>query len=210
MLHAMANFFNSGGSFMWVILVVLAASAAVMLERIIYYFILCRHRGSRMVDEALRFLQQGDTDSALKAVSKGNAPIHVLLQTAINRYAAKMPFADIEEGVQEAAITELPRMTQRLNYLSLFANIATLLGLIGTISGLQASFSSLAAVEASKKAVMLAAGIAEAMNCTAFGLITAVPSMVMYTFLFNKQQQISKDIDESVVRLLNFIKKKSA
>lgn len=210
MIHAMANFFVSGGNFMWIILIVLAASVAVMIERLIFLFITCRKSGAEISVKVLKALKEDNIQAAKDAAGSGKAPLNVLLMTALNRYSAKMPFSEIEEGVQETAITELPRMTQRINYLSLFANIATLLGLIGTISGLQASFSSLAAVEASKKAVMLAAGIAEAMNCTAFGLITAVPSMVMYTFLFNKQQQISKDIDEAVVRLLNFMKKKAA
>jgi biopolymer transport protein ExbB len=210
MLHTIANFFNSGGSFMWVIMVVLAASIAVMIERILFYYVICRKSSVQMSADVLKALSKGDADAAKKAVDCGNAPANVLLFTAVARYGAKMPYSEIEEGVQEAAITELPRMTQRLNYLSLFANIATLLGLIGTISGLQASFSSLAAVEASKKSVMLAAGIAEAMNCTAFGLMTAVPSMMMYTFLFNKQQKLSKEIDEAIVRMLNFFKKKPA
>lgn len=48
------------------------------------------------------------------------------------------------------------------------------------------------------------------MNSTAFGLIVAVPCMVMYTTLFNKQQQITKDLDEAVVRLLNYLKKKKS
>ena len=99
-------------------------------------------------------------------------------------------------------------MSQRLNYLSLFANIATLLGLLGTIAGLQVSFSSLVAVEAAKKATMLAQGISQAMNTTAFGLIVAVPCMILYTILFNKQQALTKDLDEAVVRLLNYMKKK--
>jgi biopolymer transport protein ExbB/TolQ len=69
-------------------------------------------------------------------------------------------------------------------------------------------FSSLAAVEAEKKAAMLASGIAQAMNSTAFGLIVAVPCMVMYTALYNKQQQITRDLDEAVVRLLDYLEKK--
>ena len=52
--------------------------------------------------------------------------------------------------MEEAAIQQVPRLSQRLNYLSLFANIATLLGLLGTITGLQLSFSSLA-VDAAKR-----------------------------------------------------------
>jgi len=193
---------------MWVIMAVLAVSVAVMVERSIFYFIICRRNGIKMMNKTIKAINEGKLDEAKTAVSKGSAPLNILLTIAVSRYEAGLSYAEIEEGVQEAAIRELPRMSERINYLSLFSNIATLLGLIGTISGLQASFSSLAAVEASKKAVMLAAGIAEAMNTTAFGLMVAVPSMVAYTFLFNKQQAIAKDIDESVVRFLNFLKKK--
>lgn len=207
MIHTIATFFNSGGNFMWVILIVLAISTAVVLERVFFYFIICRVSGPGLVSKIAAALRSGNQDEAKKAVGKGNAPLVVLLRTAVDRFCADMNVHDIEEGIEESAIIEMPRMIQRLNYLSLFANIATLLGLLGTISGLQASFSSLAAVEASKKATMLAAGIAEAMNCTAFGLIVAVPCMVAYTWLYNKQTQLTKTIDDSVVKTLNFMKK---
>ncbi|MFH0921088.1 MAG: MotA/TolQ/ExbB proton channel family protein [Fibrobacterota bacterium] len=210
MISSIALFFNSGGSFMWVILCVLAVAAAVVVERVIFYFFTCRESGSHLVAGIVKKLNDGDSDGAKTMAHAGRSPLHALLSVAVDRFTGGMAVAEIEEGVQEAAIREMPRLMQRLNYLSLFANIATLLGLIGTISGLQASFSSLASVEASKKAALLAAGIAEAMNCTAFGLITAVPCMVLYTFLYNKQHQISKDLDESLVRFLNYLKKKKS
>jgi biopolymer transport protein ExbB/TolQ len=46
------------------------------------------------------------------------------------------------------------------------------------------------------------------MVCTAFGLMVAIPCMVAYTFLHNKQQRLTKDLDESVVRLMNYFRKK--
>jgi biopolymer transport protein ExbB/TolQ len=207
MIQTVATFFNSGGPFMWVILVVMALSTAIVIERMVFYFIVCRVNAARLVSDLAKALKDGGADAALKVLRKGGSPLKVLLRVAVDRFGAQMSVADVEEGIQEAAITQMPRMIARLNYLSLFSNIATLLGLLGTISGLQASFSSLAAVEASKKATMLAAGIAEAMNCTAFGLIVAVPCMVMYTVLYNKQQQLTKALDESVVRIVNFMKK---
>ncbi len=207
MIHAVAAFFNSGGPFMWVILAVLAISTAVVLERVFFYFVICRKSGPVMVSKIAAALHGGNAEEAKRIVANGNAPLTVLLRTAVDRFGAGMPVHDIEEGIEEAAIIEMPKLIQRLNYLSLFANIATLLGLLGTISGLQASFSSLAAVEASKKATMLAAGIAEAMNCTAFGLMVAVPCMVAYTALYNKQTQLTKTIDDSIVKTLNFMKK---
>jgi biopolymer transport protein ExbB/TolQ len=211
MIHSIiqniAIFFNSGGPFMWVILVVLAISTAVVLERVFFYFFVCRTNSQRLVYDLIKALNSGNKEQAKQLVEKGSSPLILLLRTAIQRFCDGMSVAEIEEGLQEVAILEMPRMTQRLNYLSLFANIATLLGLLGTISGLQSSFSSLAEVEASKKATLLAAGIAEAMNCTAFGLMVAVPCMICYTWLYNKQAQLTKAIDDSVIKTLNQIKK---
>jgi biopolymer transport protein ExbB len=74
-----------------------------------------------------------------------------MLTTALDRYNTGMGSTEIQEGLEEVAIQEVPRLSERLNYLVLFANIATLLGLLGTITGLQLAFSSLGSVEASKK-----------------------------------------------------------
>ena len=208
MIHSLAHAFNAGGPFMWVILVVFAVACTVVIDRVIFYFDICQANGTRLVAEVAQALNSDDLAKAKKTVSKRRAPMNMLMQTAIERFGSGMTFEDIQKGVDQAAIREMPRMTQRLNYLSLFANIGTLLGLLGTIVGLQEMFSSLAAVEAEKKAAMLASGIAQAMNATAFGLIVAVPCMVMYTTLYNKQQQITKDLDESIVRLLDYLEKR--
>ena len=133
----------------------------------------------------------------------------MLFRTALERFNSGLPIDEIREGVEEAAIQQVPRLSQRLNYLSLFANIATLLGLLGTITGLQLSFSSLATVDAAKKAALLATGISQAMITTAFGLI-GCPCMVAYTFLVNKQNQLTKDLDEAVVKFANYLKKKKS
>jgi biopolymer transport protein ExbB/TolQ len=151
-------------------------------------------------------LGNGNHQEAARLVADRRTPLHVLLRTAVERDAAGMSAAQIQEGVEEAAIRELPRYGERLNYLALFANVATLLGLLGTIAGLQVSFSSLASVEAAQKATMLAKGISQAMNTTAFGLIVAVPCMVFYTILNNKQQRLTKELDEAVVKTVNLIK----
>jgi biopolymer transport protein ExbB len=208
MIHSAANAFNAGGPFMWVILVVFAVACTVVIDRLIFYFIICKPNGAMLVAEVAQALNASDLAKAKKTVSTRRAPMNMLMLTAIDRFGSGMPFDDIQKGVDQDAIREMPRMTQRLNYLSLFANIGTLLGLLGTIIGLQEMFGSLAAVEAEKKAAMLASGIAQAMNATAFGLIVAVPCMVMYTVLYNKQQQITKDLDEAIVRLLDYLEKK--
>jgi biopolymer transport protein ExbB/TolQ len=210
MIQALAKGFNDGGPFMWVILIVFCVACAVVLERIVFYFLVCKPNGASLVSEAVKALNAEKAEDAKRAVTRRKAPMNMLLSAAVQSYSEGLSYDDIQESVDETAIKEMPRMTQRLNYLSLFANIGTLLGLLGTIVGLQDMFRSLAAVEAEKKAAMLAAGISQAMNATAFGLIVAIPCMVMYTTLYNKQQHITKDLDEAVVRFLNYLKKKKA
>ena len=207
MIQSLAAWFNGGGPFMWAILAVLAFAVAVVIERLIFYYIVCRDRGTSLVAGIARDMNSNTADKAMQSVS-GKAPVTVLLRTALERFNAGMKTAEIQEGIEEAAIKELPRLGDRLNYLVLFANIATLTGLLGTIMGLQKAFSSLGAVEAAKKATMLAQGISELMVCTAFGLMVAIPCMVAYTFLHNKQNRLTKDLDESVVRLMNYFRKK--
>ena len=208
MVQSLANAFNAGGPFMWVILAVFIVACAVVLERLIFYFLICKPNGARLVADAAAALNAGDGQKARKTVSKRKAPLNMLMQSAVDGFLTHGDYAEIQKDVDQAVVREMPRLTQRLNYLSLFANIGTLLGLLGTIIGLQEMFGSLAAVEAEKKAAMLASGIAQAMNATAFGLIVAVPCMVVYTMFHNKQLQITKDIDESMLRLMNFLEKK--
>jgi biopolymer transport protein ExbB len=207
MYQSLAAWFNGGGPFMWAILAVLAFAVAVVVERLIFYYHTCSAPGTGIVADIARHCNGGDMEKARQAAA-GSAPVAVLLRTALERFGAGMSHSDIQEGIEEAGIKELPRLGERLNYLVLFANIATLTGLLGTIMGLQKAFSSLGVVEASQKAAKLAQGISELMVCTAFGLMVAVPCMVAYTFLHNKQNRLAKDLDESIVKIMNYFRKK--
>jgi len=206
MFQSLATQFNQGGPFMWAILGVFTFAVAVIIERALYYFVFCSVNTSRILTTVIRSVKDNNVGQSLTLLKKRKNPFNVLLATALERYHAGAPLQQIEEGIQEVSIKEIPKLTNRLNYLSLVANIATLIGLLGTIAGLQQSFGSLASSEAAEKAAMLSAGIAQAMITTAFGLIVAVPCMILYTLFNNKQQSIIQDIDDAVVRTVNVMK----
>lgn len=208
MIEMAAKYFQAGGPFMWILLVVLGVAIAVSIERLYFYLVVCNVNGRKLIADVAHALNEDKLENAEQAVSGKNGPLNRLFGTAINGFKGGLNASDIQESVEEAAIIEVPRYSQRLNYLSLFANVATLLGLLGTIAGLMQSFNSLALVEASKKASLLAGGISQAMVTTAFGLMVAVPCMVMHTLLFNVQARLTKELDQSVVKLLNYLKKK--
>jgi len=94
---------------------------------------------------------------------------------------------------------------KRTGYLAMLGNVATLVGLLGTIIGLIDSFSGVAGVDASTKATLLAKGISEAMTCTAFGLLTAVPALLAFAMLNGWTQRILDDINEVSVKVVNLV-----
>jgi biopolymer transport protein ExbB/TolQ len=94
---------------------------------------------------------------------------------------------------------------QRTGFLAVISNAATLIGLLGTIIGMIKCFASVANADPAQKATMLANGIAEAMNCTAFGLITAIPALLAFAVLQSRSQHLIGDINEAVVTEMNLV-----
>jgi biopolymer transport protein ExbB len=115
------------------------------------------------------------------------------------------PDEEVQAAMDEAALRELPRIDARTPYLALLANLAMLFGLLGTVTGLIKSFGAVAGVDPSAKATLLAKGISEAMNCTAFGLGVALMSLIGYALLNGKTQSLNDDINEASVQVLNLV-----
>ncbi len=199
------RFFKEGGIWMYPLIVISAFAFAVILERLFYYFIHCRINAKALLTQITRLVRNGDVEKARQLCAKTKTPLSSILESALWHFQQQEPDHEIQNAVDEIALRELPRIQRRTHYLSLFANIATLLGLLGTIFGLQQAFGALSAADPSQKATVLARGIAIAMNTTALGLIVAVPCMIFFSILGSKANTIIEEIDESSVRLLNFL-----
>ena len=101
----------------------------------------------------------------------------------------------------------MPKIAKRTGYLALFANLAMLSGLFGTIVGLIKAFGAVGgeSVDPSQKARILAEGISEAMNCTAFGLLAAIIASSASPFSTARRSSIEDDINEATVQVLNLV-----
>jgi biopolymer transport protein ExbB len=204
-VQAMARFFREGGFWMYPIVAVSAFALAVMIERAIYYYLRSRINAKALLTQVTRLVRNGEVEKARQLCAKMKTPLAMIVESALWHYIQHETDQEIQNAVDEIALRELPRIQRRTHYLSLFANLATLLGLLGTIFGLQSQFAALATADPSQKATMLANGIAIALNCTAFGILVAVVCMVMFSVLGSKANTIIEEIDESSVRLLNFL-----
>lgn len=99
----------------------------------------------------------------------------------------------------------IPQLEKRISYIALYANLSTLLGLLGTIIGLIAAFNAVANANPAEKADLLSASISVAMNTTAFGLIAAIPLLIIHSFLTSKAGAIVDSLEMASVKTLNVI-----
>ena len=99
----------------------------------------------------------------------------------------------------------MPRLEKRTHYLATFANIATLLGLLGTIIGLIKAFTAVAAANPAEKADLLSASISVAMNTTAFGLMAAIPLLLVHALLQTKTNGLVDSLEMASVKFLNAV-----
>jgi biopolymer transport protein ExbB len=113
----------------------------------------------------------------------------------------------IQTAVDEATLEVLPLLNKRVNFIGMIGQVATLLGLLGTVYGLIKSFGALGDpnLDPALKGAMLAGGIAAALLCTMTGLIVAVPMILANTTFKEKITEITDDIDEYSVKLINML-----
>jgi biopolymer transport protein ExbB len=196
--------FQGGGWAMWIILFWLICAIATIAERAVYLW------GASINKEVFLATMQkcilaGDVAKAVKMCSAANAPLARIVQAGLVK--VNRPDEEVQAAMDEAALREMPRINKRTGYLALFANVAMLTGLFGTIVGLIKAFGAVGgeSIDPSQKARILAEGISEAMNCTAFGLISAITALVGFAVLNGKTQQIEDDINESSVQILNLV-----
>ena len=206
--YSIVNFFVQGGAFMYPILLVAAVGAAIAIER---YITLAR-QGARNRATWARVepaLMRGEFDKAREMTSKDDTTISRLLSIGLALQGSVRRRDDVEKAMEESMMESIPLLQKRTHYLATFANLATLLGLLGTVSGLIHAFAAVATVNPAEKANLLSASISEAMNCTAFGLVSAVPLLFLHALLQTKTTELVDGIETASVKFLNALAARS-
>ena len=203
-LNSMVANYQKGGPFMHFIAITFGFAIAFVLERLLRLYATYYVDGTSFWFEIQKYILANDLDGAIRVCNgAGKAALPRVIKAGLQR--ASRDDTQIQNAIDAASLEVVPKLEKRLNYLALIANIATLLGLLGTITGLISSFGAIAISEAAKRQEILAKGISEAMNCTAFGLIVAISTMVLHAVLTSRATRIVEDIDEFGVKLLDLL-----
>ena len=202
--NMIARFFQGGGHFMYPIAVVLVVGVAIAIERYVY-LTLVASRNRSLWNDLAPLLAQGNFKGAVELTGRSDSAIGQILNYGLARIQSARRRDDIEKAMEESLMEVVPKLERRTHYLATFANLATLLGLLGTVMGLINAFAAVATVNPAEKANLLSASISVAMNCTAFGLMTAVPLLVIHAFIQTKTTELVDSLEMASVKFLNAI-----
>jgi biopolymer transport protein ExbB/TolQ len=187
---------------MWPILFVSVLTIATIVERAVYLF-----RASVDKDKLLALLKSqvmsGNVQGAIKVCSGNPTPMTRIVQAGLMKF--NKSDEEVQAAMDEAALRELPKINARTPYLAMTANFAVMAGLLGTISGMIKSFGSVGGDEGGNKATVLAEGISEALNCTAFGIGSSLVALLGYSLLQGKTTTVTDDINEVTVQVVNLV-----
>jgi len=203
-LGSLVSFFQEGGAFMYPILFVFALGLAIAVERWTY-LTLSGATNRALWKKIVPYLKAGNFQEAATVTSKSKAAIASVLTYGLYRVKSARRRDDIEKAMEESLMEVLPRLEKRTHYLATLANIATLLGLLGTIIGLISAFTAVSNANPADKADLLSASISVAMNTTAFGLMCAIPLLLVHALLQTKTGQIVDSLEMASVKFLNAV-----
>ena len=195
------EWYRNGGWIMHFILATAIIGLAIFLERFYVIVIKSKINGRAFIERVIQLVRAGKIDDAIKLCAQSTATLPDMGLLILR--SRTRDEGDLQNVADAAALSVIPRLTRRLQYLPMLANVATLLGLIGTIFGLREAFAAVENASAAERSAELAAGIAIALNATGFGLLVAVPLSVAHAYLVSQSETIIEQVDEFSVRLIN-------
>lgn len=196
--------YQKGGWGMYPITLCLCFLLLILFDRVKVLFFSAKINKRKFLQGLQGFIFNGDLGGALSYVAgQKRTPMTQIVKAGLMN--VEKGEAEVQAAMDEAALRETPKIEARTGYLAMIGNAAMLCGLLGTVSGLITCFNAVANVNAADKGTILSMGISEAMHCTAFGLGTAIPSLVCFSILSGRTQHMVDEINEVTVSVLNMV-----
>jgi len=198
----MPMFLHEGGPVIWLIMLAAAIAIVVFIERALY----C-HRSQINSTEFLNgvrtVLKRENVVEAISICDATPSPVARLVKAALlNRDHGR---DRVREAVEEAGLTEVPLLEEKLNLLATIAQITPLLGLLGTITGFMEVFSQMQEAGLYAHVEQLSHGIWRALICAAAGIAVAIPVHAGYNYLVSRINKIILEMERAAGEVVNIV-----
>ncbi len=195
--------FQKGGVWLWPILAIALVSVFCGVMKFLQLAKISEPN-SQWVAGILNAVRSGDLDSAKQIAQSCNHPAAEMMRTSLDYISAG---ADVvEEVVYEHLIGVQSKLQKWLPFIAVTAATAPLLGLLGTVSGMIRMFNVIT-VTGTGDVKPMAGGISEALVTTLFGLVVAIPALVLHTMLSRKSNGVVQNTEKLGLTFVNGLRK---
>lgn len=203
-LNPIMRAFIEGGFVMYVILVIGVLALILIIERFMVLRSL-RVDKKEFNDQVFRMLLGGDLRQAISYCDSKPTPLSNTVKAGLVQVMNKRPDEEVQVAMDAAVLRETPKLEGLSSFLAVLGNVAVLAGLLGTIFGMIGSFRAVSSADPATKAQLLSEGISHALNCTGFGLIVAILSILFYGLFQHMIQKSENEMIETSMSLMNLI-----
>ncbi len=192
---------KKGGAVMVPIFVMAGAALLVALYKFLA-LLFVRKPSKKRLTALFSAIEAHDKDAAHHEVTNIRGPVGRMLAAGVEHIDE--PRELIEEVMYEKMLTSRLKLMRMLPFISICAASAPLLGLLGTVTGIITTFKMIT-VFGSGDVKTLSGGISEALITTEFGLIVAIPSLLLHAFLTRMARGMVNRMETAAVAFLNHV-----
>ncbi len=192
----------------WVYIIIAFGVAALIVGLYKAVELLGQGSMSRLkVREIMNLAADGKAEEALNKARSAKGPEADMLAEGLKNRQESPEL--LEEILFEKVLETQPKVERLLPMIAVIAATAPLLGLLGTVTGMIKTFN-LITLFGTGDARSLSGGISEALVTTEFGLIVAIPSLILHAVLWRYSRHILARMEKSAVALLNALRRTTA
>jgi biopolymer transport protein ExbB len=187
-----------------VMIPILLLAGAALLVGLVKWVQLARIRNPdrRKTEALLAALARRDPTATKRLVRELPGPTGEMLRAAVDSITE--PKELVEEIMFERMLDTRLRSQSYLSFVAMTASAAPLLGLLGTVTGMMTTFK-LITVFGTGDAKTLSSGISEALITTEYGLIVAIPTLLLYAYLSRRAKRLVDGMEKTAISFLNRI-----
>ena len=184
----------------WPLLIASVIALALIIERL-YTLRAARILPTGLLQSVLSTLRQGGYDAARLQSLEESSPLGRVLAAGIRNQNSSREI--MRESIEESGRMVTHQLERYLTTLGTIASIAPLLGLLGTLVGMIDIFGSQSPTTGSPQ--QLAQGISIALYNTAFGLLIAIPALILWRHFRALVDGYVVDMEQQAVKLVEVI-----
>ncbi len=202
--RSLLEYINQGGPIGYLIILISLVAIGMIGAQL---FRIRRERLAppELLDDLRTLLAGGNIDGAIKRCADEQTPSYlarVVGSGLVRASRSAFGMLELRSSVGESGQLETDRLYRLTDGIGLIASVAPMLGLLGTVVGMVGAFDAISLSSGSARPDQLAGSISVALITTVLGLVVAIPTTAMYTYLRNRIDHLTTEIDEDIEELI--------